>query len=195
MRSKLVTIAAVLVLSSFCIAQDASANDDSNQSIAAAASASRAQVSAKSAKEADIRRLLDLTGAGGLGMQSIDQSEKTMRPLLVGALPAGDYRDKLVDLFFEKFHAKISSGQLVDLVVPIYDKYYSDDEIKQLIAIYSSPIGKKLALLTPKVLAEAHAAGEQWGQELGKECMMEVLAEHPEMRAAIEQAKATGKPQ
>lgn len=187
--------AAAVLLGSLCAAQDLSGNDqDSGQSVVAPANASKAQVALAADKQADIRRLLQLTGAGALVTQTMDEMEKNIRPLITGSLPPGDYRDKLVDLFFQKFHEKRDSRQLLELIVPIYDKYYTAEDIKGLIAFYQTPTGQKMITVLPKIMADSQAAGGQWGQELGRECMMEVLQEHPEMQQAIMQAKRTDKP-
>ncbi len=146
------------------------------------------------AKEADIRHLLDLTGAASLATQSMDQAEKSIRPLITNSLPPGDYRDKLVDLFFEKFRSKRDSGQVVTLLVPIYDKYYTADEIKGLVKFHESPLGKKMSSVLPNILSESQQAGGKWGQELGRQSMVEVLAEHPDLRQALEQARASQNP-
>src|SRR5207244_10686833 len=135
-----------------CAAQDSQSNND--QSIATAAIASRAQAQAEKSKQADIRRLLQITGAGSLATQSMDQMEKTIRPMVTNALPPGDYREKLVDLFFEKFRAKRQPDELADLVVPIYNKYYSDEDIRGLIQLYQKPLGKKMLSTLPLVMAE-----------------------------------------
>src|SRR5262249_42772711 len=127
MRTVLVA-ATLILLGSICIAQDA--NSDQAASVAAAARASRSKVENAKAEEADIRRLLALTGASDLAVQSMDELEKSIRPLMTNALPAGEYRERLVELFFEKFHAKRDPEQLISLIIPIYQKYYSDDEIK-----------------------------------------------------------------
>jgi hypothetical protein len=37
-------------------------------------------------------------------------------------------------------------------------------------------------------MSELGQAGQQWGQELGKESMQEVLAEHPDLRQAMQDA-------
>lgn len=37
----------------------------------------------------------------------------------------------------------------------IYDKYYTDKEIKELIAFYKSPVGKKTIDLTPEIMQES----------------------------------------
>src|SRR5215470_18575202 len=71
-------------------------------------------------KEADIRRLLDLVGTKALVEQSLDSMSKSVRPLLANSLPPGDYREKLVDLFFEKFKAKLDVQHLLELAIPSY---------------------------------------------------------------------------
>jgi hypothetical protein len=143
------------------------------------------------AKEADIRRLLDVTGAAGLATQMMGQMEQGIRPMMTNSLPPGEYREKLIDLFFEKFHSKVDSNQLIALIVPIYDKYYTHAEIKTLIQFYESPVGKKVATSMPKVMAESQAVGGQWGQQIGRDSMIEVLQEHPDLRQALESAKAS----
>jgi uncharacterized protein len=185
MKSFLSVFATAVLLASFCAAQD---SGDSG-SVVAAAKASTAQSKAEAVRKDDIRRLLDLTSASSIATDAMDNMEKDVRPLVTNALPAGEYREKLVDLFFEKFHAKRDPNQLVDLIVPIYEKYYTDDEVKGLIQLYQTPLGKKMLAVLPKIMSESQAAGAQWGQQLGRQCMLEVLAEHPELEQALEMAK------
>ena len=194
---------AVLLLAGMCAAQDVPAAADQNSDVAAAARANRAgRAQAAPAtptasvttidpvKEAEIRQLLALTGASSLANQAMDNMEKSMRPLMTSSLPAGEYREQLVNLFFQKFHEKRESTKLLDLIVPIYDKYYTDQDLKGLIALYQTPLGQKMLTVLPKIMAESQAVGGQWGQQLGRECMMEVLAEHPDLRKSLQEAGA-----
>ena len=80
-------------------------------------------------------------------------------------------------------------------MVPIYDKYYTHEDIKGLIQLYGTPLGKKMLVVLPKVMGESQAAATKWGETIGRESMMEVLAEHPEMEKAIEDAKKSTQPQ
>lgn len=41
-----------------------------------------------------------------------------------------------------------------EIYYPIYDKYFTTDELKDLIAFYKSPTGKKLAKITPQLYVE-----------------------------------------
>jgi len=140
------------------------------------------------AKEADIRKLLDLVGTKALVSQTIDSMTKSIKPLLTNSLPPGDYRDKLVDLFFAKFSTKNNVDHLLDLAVPVYDKNFSHQEIRALIEFYQTPLGQKTITALPKVTAEMQEQGRKWGEELGKQCMLEVLAERPDLADALNAA-------
>lgn len=140
------------------------------------------------AEEADIRQLMEVSGAKNLVMQSVREMERTLRPLMTKALPPGAYRDKLIELFFEKFHQKLDPQVFVDMAVPIYAKYYTDDEIKGLIQFDQTPLGRKVLTTLPKLQMEIQKSARDWGQNMGRECMTEVLAEHPELRKALEEA-------
>jgi hypothetical protein len=188
MRFSAATLAGVVLFAGIAYAQNASDGADSGQSVAAAARASRAGIQVRQAKLADIRQLLQITGAPNLANQSLDGLDKSMRSIVSDSLPPGEYREKLVSLFMEKFRSKWNTDQLMDLMIPIYDKYYSDDEIKALIQIYQTPVGQKMLSVLPKVMAESQQAGMTWGQNLGRQCMQEVLAEHPELAQAAGQA-------
>jgi len=148
-----------------------------------------------SAKENEIRRLLELTGASKLGKQMMDEMRTNMRPLIVKALPPGAYREKLVTLFFEKFQSKMGEQTVVDLAVPLYDKYFTLEEIKGLVAFYRTPLGHKSVEVVPKLMAEAMQQGNAHGQKVGRACMEEVLEEHPELKAELEAAAKRTKDQ
>jgi hypothetical protein len=148
-----------------------------------------------SAKEADIRRLLDLTGVKALVAQTMDGMEKTIKPLVANSLPPGDYREKLIDLFFTRFRSKTDGQHLLDMAVPIYDKYFSHEEIRGLIKFYETPLGQKTISVIPQLMGELQEEGRKWGGDLGRESMQEVLAEHPDLLQALEAAEKAAKPQ
>ena len=83
-----------------------------------AASADNAKLTP--AKEADIRRLLEITGAAKLAKQIMSEMRTNIRPLVMKALPPGAYRERLVNLFFERFQSKMDAEKLVGLSVPLY---------------------------------------------------------------------------
>jgi len=127
--------------------------------------------------------------------QMMETMGDTVRPLMANALPPGDYREKLIDLFFVKFKSKADLQQLLDSIAPLYDKYLSDEEIKGLIQFYQTPLGQKTVKVMPKLMAESQEKGSKWGEELGRQSMLEVLSEHPELEKAMEDARRAPVPQ
>lgn len=143
------------------------------------------------AKEADIRRLLELTGTKNLMVQNMNSMQENLRPLMTNSLPPGNYREKLVDLFLTKFRSKADPAHMIDIAVQLYDKYLSQEDIKGLIQFYQTPVGQKAISILPRLLAELVQSGQQWGQEVGRETMQEVLAEHPDLAEAMAAAAKT----
>jgi uncharacterized protein len=140
------------------------------------------------AKEADIRRLMDMVGIKKVMTDTMESMIQGLRPVLSNSLPPGDYREKLVDLFYAKFQSKADMTYLLDLAVPVYDKYFSHEEIKGLLAFYATPLGQKSISVMPQLTNEMRDAGRKWGEELGRTSMLEVLDEHPDLKTALEEA-------
>jgi hypothetical protein len=145
------------------------------------------------AKEAAIRKMFEVMGTTKMVQQIVAEMSGSIKPLMISSLPPGEYREKLVDLFFQKFQSKVRVDQLLDLTVPIYAKYFSKEEIEGLTRFYQTPLGQKALSVLPQTLAESQAESRKWGEQLGREAMVEVLEEHPDLKKALEEAAASPK--
>ncbi|HMI51375.1 MAG TPA: DUF2059 domain-containing protein [Candidatus Saccharimonadales bacterium] len=67
---------------------------------------------------------------------------------------------------------------------------YSKDEIDRLSVFYATPLGKKSLSVTQKATFEIQMISMKQGEQWGRESMMEVLAEHPDLATALEAASA-----
>jgi hypothetical protein len=112
------------------------------------------QVAAQQAKENDIRLLLNDMGAGKLGAQMMDQMFGTMRTSMKQEVP-----EKVWDELIAEFKVEFSPEKLIELNVPIYDKHYTHDEIRQLISFYESPLGRKMISVIPSIAQESFDTG------------------------------------
>jgi len=70
---------------------------------------------------------------------------------------------------FGKTFTKSASEDLLDILLPIYQKHLSLDDLKSIIVFYQSPTGKKLAEKTPFIAQESMQAGMAWGKKIGEE--------------------------
>ena len=141
-------------------------------------------------KEAAIRKLMDAQGTRKAMADVVAGMSAKMRPTLTQALPPGDYREKLIDLFFQKFQANLNIDDLVALSISAYDKYFTKEDIAGLTEFFQTPLGKKMSSVLPELTIETQAAAQAMGEQLGRQSMLEVLAEHPDLAKALEEASA-----
>ena len=59
-------------------------------------------------------------------------------------------------------------GSLVDLLVPIYKNHFTEQDLKEAIELYKTPIGKKISEKTPIIAQETMQASMKWGMELAE---------------------------
>jgi hypothetical protein len=118
------------------------------------------------APHADIRRLMTLTGAGELGVQTGRQMLLALRPMVPGA-PESFWRD---------LSARLRPDDLVEMVIPIYAKHLNAKDVKELIAFFESPAGRKLTRVQPAIVQESMAAGQVWGRRIAEDMVRQARA-------------------
>jgi hypothetical protein len=127
----------------------------------------RAQAADMTADEAkDIHTLLHVSGGDSLGLQMgtymansiIDAVRKQMPDLPETKVET--IKKVIGDVLKEEMPG------LLEQLAPLYARYYTPDEIRQLIAFYESPLGVKMLRVNPMLLRESTAMGEQWGRAL-----------------------------
>ncbi len=109
--------------------------------------------------ESVARQLIETSGADQFGSRVIEQ----MVGLQQKRMP------DIPDQFWENFKAGANPDDLVRLIVPIYVKHLSVEEMRALIDFYKSPAGQTLLKKLPLITSETMNAGRQWGAELRME--------------------------
>jgi hypothetical protein len=128
-------------------------------------------------------------GPEDMRQQVDDMVQTTLKPQVTAALPPGDYREKLVDLFTAKFKSMMDMTQLVNQLVLVYDKHLTDDQIKSLIVFCSAPGGQKTCMALPDLMVETQSVGAKFGDEAGRKAMAQVLQENPNLAKALDEAR------
>ena len=112
--------------------------------------------SQSSKKTEKIKQLLELSGSAKLGVQVMN----VMIPQFSKVYPDVDKK------IWDEIMTEVNVQDLIDLIIPIYEKYYTEEDIDQLIQFYNSPIGKKSVEMMPFITQESMQAGQAWGSEL-----------------------------
>jgi hypothetical protein len=132
-------------------------------------------------KDADIRSLMELIGAHDQVQDAVNNFGEQYREKLLATVPNSDKGQAFVTSFIDSYQKKFDVDQLTEQLVVIYDKHYTDDEIKTLLQFYGSPVGQKVAAETPKINREIQAASRTTGSKAAKEALQALKAQNPEI--------------
>ena len=132
-------------------------------------------------KEADIRSLMELVGARDAVQDGAESAIEQSREKLVATVPNNDKGKAFVKAFATSYQKKLDTDQIAEQLVGIYDKHFTDDEIKGLLQFYGSPLGQKVAGEMPKINRETQAAVRSAGGKAAREALAEVKQKNPEV--------------
>lgn len=108
--------------------------------------------------------MLVLTGSGKLGIQVMETMIANFK----------SHYSNVDASFWDDFMKEVRPEDLVNMVVPVYDRNFTAEEIEGMIAFYSSPVGQKVIAKLPVVMQESMQLGQTWGQELGKKVILKL---------------------
>jgi uncharacterized protein len=131
-------------------------------------------------KEADIRQLIEVTGAKDLGQQLMSAGIAQFRASVTESQPDNPRANQFADAFAVRFEKHFDPHSLTETVIPIYDKHLSHEDLKELLEYYQSPFGQRMLKVLPEVARESQAAGFKLGQKAAQEAMEELKADYPE---------------
>ena len=131
------------------------------------------------AKDADIHALLELVGARDQVQESVNLTAEQYREKLLATVPSGDKGQVFVNAVISDYEKKFDVDQVTEQLVSIYDKHYSDDEIKGLLQFYGSPLGQKVASESPKISREIQEASRATANKAVKEALQQAKEDNP----------------
>jgi hypothetical protein len=112
-------------------------------------------------KTKKIKQMLESNGTANVSMQVM----KTMLTQFEKMYPKVDKQ------LWDEFAKELKAEDLITLIIPVYDKYYTEEDIDQLIVFYNSPIGKKVTETLPAISQESMIAGQAWGKQLAEKVL------------------------
>jgi len=131
------------------------------------------------AKEADIRSLLELVGARDMVHDSMTRATEQYRQLLLETVPDNQQGQSFVNTVITGYEKRFDVDAVTEQLVVVYDRHYTDDEIKGLLQFYGSPLGQKVAAEAPKISRELQEAIRETSGKAAKEALQEAKQENP----------------
>ena len=81
----------------------------------------------------------------------------------------------------ERIKQRIDMGEVIDSIsISLYDKYFTEDELRDLITFYKSPTGKKTLSVMPQFMAESMQGASERLSPVLTTVIMEIAAEDKE---------------
>ncbi len=119
-------------------------------------------------KEQNIRRLLEITNAAQVATMTANQQFEYAKQSFPPEVPP-----RAIEILKEELDAV----NYVEMMLPIYDKYLSDEEVNELVRFYESPLGRKAIIAMPLIMEQARIVGEQRGLVAGQRAIERIKAE------------------
>jgi hypothetical protein len=126
--------------------------------------------------EQDIKKMLEVTGAMRLGEQMsasiLQQMSQSMRQANPNIPP------RMFEIATEVTQALFirEFPSLLPKLVMTYANVLTHDEVKQLLAFYATPLGKRMIEVMPALQQAGARAGQDWAQELVPQLQSELMA-------------------
>ena len=109
--------------------------------------------------EADILKMQQINGSSGTTDAMFSQivaQLKSAKPEVTEAKWAAMKKDVF----------DVEVKDLQKMLIPVYKKLFTPEEVKAIVAFYESPVGKKLADQSPQIATESMQVTQQWGMSL-----------------------------
>ena len=117
---------------------------------------------AETEKTEDIRKLLKVSGILGQLDYMQDSLLNNVSMMVTAPFP------KIPDAFWDEFNQLIGKKEmddLIDRVLPVYDKHMSHETVKKLITMFETPFWNEWKEKMPQISREAGVIGSEWGRE------------------------------
>ncbi|WP_088239981.1 DUF2059 domain-containing protein [Calothrix rhizosoleniae] len=115
----------------------------------------------------NIKKLMEITGSKKMSQQVMNQMIAGMRKQL----------PQVPQQFWDGVIAEYDPNIIMNELIPIYAKYYTNDELEQIVAFYETPLGKKITQVMPQVMQESMQVGQKYGVQIAQTVLKKLQAE------------------
>lgn len=140
------------------------------------------------AKQADIRSLLEFVGAKDqLKVAATDSAAQYREKLLAGVAkqPGNPQRQALIAASSDSFQKNFDRQRALQQIAGIYDKHFSDDEVRGLLDFFSSPLGRKFAAESPKIAKEISTVQSAAAANAARDSLQELQPQDSDSENAV----------
>ena len=111
------------------------------------------------------KELMELTGAAELSQQMGAAVTAQFVMALRQAYP--DISPRAFEIVEEVVQEMLGQGmaeELADEAVQVYARHFTEEDLRELLAFYKTPVGRKVIAKMPAVVAESMRVGQRWAE-------------------------------
>ena len=116
-------------------------------------------------KERDIKKLLEVSGILRQLSYMEDTLMNSVSMMISGSFP------KVPDEFWDEFNQLIGKkemNELINRVIPVYEKHMSHETVKKLIIMFETPFWEEWKKKMPLISRESGVVRSEWGKEISQ---------------------------
>lgn len=131
-----------------------------------------AQPAPDSKVRADIERLMEVTKSAELGAQVGDLMALQIVQMSSAETPEAVARCR--EIAAAAIRELLAGKELLEELMPVYERHFTHEEIREMIAFYETPLGKKTIDVMPRVMADSMQIGQRWAARVMPEIQQKV---------------------
>jgi len=120
-----------------------------------------------------------LVGAHDQIQDSVKLTAEQYRERLLLTVQNSGQGQAFVNSVISQYEKNFNVDQVTDHLLTLYDKHYSDEEIRGLLQFYGSPLGQKVASEAPKIAREIQETTRASATQAVKDALAQVKQENP----------------
>ena len=115
-------------------------------------------------RRADIEHLMQVTQMTDMTRQMGDMMAQVIVEKTGVDTPEAVARCRII--VSEVIRDLVVDKMLIDEIIDIYARHFTEDDVRDMIAFYETPIGKKTIEVMPRLMQEGMQAGQRWAAEM-----------------------------
>ena len=120
--------------------------------------------------EKNIRKMLEVTG--------VEKNFQVLIPRLIEVQKESN--PNIPVEFWDRFQEKMlqeSMEEVYEVMIPIYKKHLTEDDVADILEFYKTPAGKSLNEKTPMIMQESMTVGGELGKKIALKVTEELVKE------------------
>ncbi len=140
-------------------------------SVACAVQPKPSPTASQPATPQQVHDLMKVAGVAQLMQSTMNQMSSQFTTMMHSDFPCvpSDY--------WSHFMGPDAQQEILDRMVPIYQKHFTQGDVTQMLTFYRTPLGQKVIHEMPAVMHDAMKVGQQWGRSHAVKMMRELRAD------------------